>query len=219
MYPMPSLASGASAGAPGFVMSMQPGSRFATRKLWPASSRLSSRRPGRTYGFAQSQTAICRRPGAMHGAENRAVTIRAGVKSAMRRSTSIWCRGKAPPIIRERVEHDLTLSGLPRPKILATIVRLMETTYIRVGNQEYARHNKSYGLTTMRGKHVEVHGSAITFTFPGKSGVHHAIHLEDRRLARIVRRCQDLPGYELFQYLDADRERHTVDSHETHRRQ
>jgi DNA topoisomerase-1 len=120
--------------------------------------------------------------------------------------------GKALPRIRERVEHDLALSGLPRPKILATIVRLMETTYIRVGNQEYARQNKSYGLTTMRGKHVEVHGSAITFTFPGKSGVHHEIDLEDRRLAKIVRRCQDLPGYELFQYLDADGERHTVDS-------
>ena len=94
----------------------------------------------------------------------------------------------------------------------ATIVRLMETTYIRIGNQEYARQNKSYGLTTMRGKHVEVHGSAITFSFQGKSGVHHAIDLEDRRLARIVRRCQDLPGYELFQYLDADGERHTIDS-------
>jgi DNA topoisomerase I len=120
--------------------------------------------------------------------------------------------GKALPRIRERVEHDLALSGLPRPKILATIVRLMETTYIRVGNQEYARQNKSYGLTTLRGKHVEVHGSAITFTFPGKSGVRHAIGLEDRRLARIVQRCQDLPGYELFQYLDADGERHTVDS-------
>jgi DNA topoisomerase-1 len=122
--------------------------------------------------------------------------------------------GKALPRIRERVEHDLALSGLPRPKILATIVRLMETTYIRVGNQEYARQNKSYGLTTLRGKHVEVHGSAITFTFPGKSGVHHEIDLEDRRLAKIVRRCQDLPGYELFQYLDADGERHTVDSND-----
>lgn len=120
--------------------------------------------------------------------------------------------GKALPVIRERVEHDLSLSGLPRPKILATIVRLMETTYIRVGNEEYARANKSYGLTTMRGKHVEVHGSAITFNFPGKSGVHHAIDLEDRRLARIVQRCQDLPGYELFQYLDPDGERHSVDS-------
>jgi DNA topoisomerase-1 len=120
--------------------------------------------------------------------------------------------GKALPAIRDRVEQDLALSGLPRPKILATIVRLMETTLIRVGNEEYARVNKSYGLTTMRGKHVEVHGSAITFTFQGKSGVRHAIDLEDRRLAKIVRRCQDLPGYELFQYLDADGERHTVDS-------
>jgi DNA topoisomerase I len=120
--------------------------------------------------------------------------------------------GKALPGIRDHVEQDLALSGLPRPKILATIVRLMETTLIRVGNEEYARTNKSYGLTTMRGKHVEVRGSAITFSFQGKSGVHHAIDLDDRRLAKIVRRCQDLPGYELFQYLDADGERHTVDS-------
>jgi DNA topoisomerase I len=120
--------------------------------------------------------------------------------------------GKALPIIRERVEQDLSLSGLPRPKILATIVRLMEITLIRVGNETYARENKSYGLTTMRGKHVEIHGSAITFTFRGKSGVRHAIDLEDRRLARIVQRCQDLPGYELFQYLDSDGERHSIDS-------
>jgi len=135
----------------------------------------------------------------MHGGANRAVTTRAGGK--VRDETKyqdMVSFGKALPIIRERVEQDLALSGLPRPKILATVVRLMETTYIRVGNRKYARQNKSCGLTTMRGKHLEVHGSAIKFTFPGKSGVHHAIDLEARRLAHIVRRCQDLPGYELF---------------------
>jgi DNA topoisomerase-1 len=120
--------------------------------------------------------------------------------------------GHALPLIRERVEQDLSLPGLPRARVLATIVRLMETTYIRVGNEEYARENKSYGLTTMRNKHVEVQGSAITFKFQGKSGVHHAVDLNDRRLAKIVKRCQDLPGYELFQYLDAEGQQHSVDS-------
>ena len=120
--------------------------------------------------------------------------------------------GAALPSIRQRVEEDLSLTELPRAKVLATIVRLMETTYIRVGNTEYARENKSYGLTTMRSKHVQVEGSAITFRFQGKSGVHHAVDLNDRRLARIVKRCQDLPGYELFQYLDAEGQHHTVDS-------
>ncbi len=119
---------------------------------------------------------------------------------------------KALPRIRERVEHDLGLPGLPRNKVLATIVRLMEQTHIRVGNQEYARDNKSYGLTTMRNKHVEVEGSEITFTFQGKSRVHHTINLRDRRLAAIVKRCADLPGYELFQYVDREGERHAIDS-------
>ncbi len=119
---------------------------------------------------------------------------------------------KALPRIRERVEHDLALPGLPRNKVLATIVRLIEQTHIRVGNQEYARDNKSYGLTTMRTKHVEVDGSEITFTFQGKSRVHHTINLRDRRLAAIVKRCADLPGYELFQYVDREGERHAIDS-------
>jgi DNA topoisomerase-1 len=118
----------------------------------------------------------------------------------------------ALPGIRERVDNDLCLHGLPREKILATIVSLMETTLIRVGNEEYARENKSYGLTTMRTRHVEIEGSAITFSFQGKSKVHHTINLHDRRLAAIVKRCADLPGYELFQYVDADGERHNVDS-------
>ncbi len=118
----------------------------------------------------------------------------------------------ALPRIRERVEHDLATPGLPRNKVLATIVRLMETTFIRVGNAEYARENKSYGLTTMRTRHVDVDGSTITFTFQGKSRVHHTIDVQDRRLARIIKRCQDIPGYELFQYLDSDGTPHTIDS-------
>jgi DNA topoisomerase-1 len=120
--------------------------------------------------------------------------------------------GAALPSIRERVEQDLSLPGLPRQKVLATIVRLMETTHIRVGNTEYARKNHSYGLTTMRNRHVHVNGSTLTFKFQGKSGVRHTVDIYDRRLARIVQRCQDIPGYELFQYIGEDGEPHTVDS-------
>lgn len=120
--------------------------------------------------------------------------------------------GAALPKIRERVEQDLAMPGLPRPKVLATIVRLMETTLIRVGNEEYARQNKSYGLTTMRNKHVDVDGSTVTFKFQGKSGIKHTIDINDRRLARIIQRCQDIPGYELFQYVDKDGTHHSIDS-------
>jgi DNA topoisomerase I len=114
--------------------------------------------------------------------------------------------------IRSRLEKDLALPGLPRNKVLATIVRLMERTLIRVGNDEYARENHSYGLTTMQTKHVQVNGSTVVFRFRGKSGKSHTVGVEDRRLARIVRQCQDLPGYELFEYLDESGETHRVDS-------
>jgi DNA topoisomerase-1 len=120
--------------------------------------------------------------------------------------------GAALPAIREQVERDLALPGVPRRRVMATIVRLMETTYIRVGNAEYARDNHSYGLTTMHGRHVHIDGATITFKFQGKSGVRHTIDVQDRRLAKIVRRCQDLPGYELFQYVDGDGETHSIDS-------
>lgn len=120
--------------------------------------------------------------------------------------------GSVLPAIRERVEADLAKPGMPREKILAAIVRLMETTLIRVGNEEYARGNHSYGLTTMRNKHVAIHGDTVHFEFPGKSGVKHSIDLNDKRLARIVRKCLDLPGYELFQYVDETGARHSVDS-------
>lgn len=120
--------------------------------------------------------------------------------------------GTALPRIREKVEEDLGAPGLPRNKVLATIVRLMERTLIRVGNEEYARENKSYGLTTMRDRHVEVKGSTITFKFRGKSGKLHNVGLQDRRLARIVERCQDLPGYELFHYVDEEGEPRPIDS-------
>jgi DNA topoisomerase I len=110
--------------------------------------------------------------------------------------------GEALPIIRKRVDADLALAGLPREKVLATVVRLLETTFIRVGNQEYARDNNSYGLTTLRNRHVAVSGSTLRFQFRGKSGKQHRVALTDQRLAKIIKRCQDLPGQELFQYLD-----------------
>ncbi len=112
--------------------------------------------------------------------------------------------GKALPRIRTAVSNDLKLAGLPRRKVLALVVRLLENTMIRVGNDEYARSNKSYGLTTMRDRHAVVAGSEVRFSFQGKSGVRHAIANSDRRLARVVKTCQDLPGQELFQYRDDD---------------
>ena len=120
--------------------------------------------------------------------------------------------GQALPKIRERVEHDLSRPGIPREKVLATVVRLLETTLIRVGNQEYARENKSFGLTTMRNRHVDIAGSTVQFHFRGKSGKTHTISVTDRRLARIVKRCRDIPGYELFQYLDHEGHHQTIDS-------
>ena len=120
--------------------------------------------------------------------------------------------GRALPRIRERVEEDLRRQGLPKEKVLALIVRLLETTLIRVGNDEYARQNKSYGLTTMRDRHAEIDGSTVTFSFNGKSGIEHEIDLHDRRLAKIVRQCQEVPGQELFQYLDEQGDRQAVGS-------
>jgi DNA topoisomerase-1 len=120
--------------------------------------------------------------------------------------------GAALPGIRAQVEEDLSQPALPRRKVLAALVRLMETTFIRVGNEEYARKNGSYGLTTMKNRHAEVKGASVTFKFKGKSGVHHKIGLHDRRLAAIVKRCRDLPGYELFEYLDETGEAQSVDS-------
>jgi DNA topoisomerase-1 len=119
---------------------------------------------------------------------------------------------QALPRLRERVQHDLSLPDLPREKVLATVVSLLERTQIRVGNEEYARANRSFGLTTLRNRHVEVNGASLRFEFKGKSGKRHSITLRSRRLANIVRRCQELPGQELFQYVDAEGERHGVSS-------
>jgi len=111
---------------------------------------------------------------------------------------------EALPAIRARVAEDLARRGMPREKVLATIVRLLETTLIRVGNDEYARTNESYGLTTMQDEHVDVAGSTLRFAFRGKSGKEHVIDVRDKQLARIVKRSQELPGQELFQYVDEE---------------
>jgi DNA topoisomerase-1 len=111
--------------------------------------------------------------------------------------------GRALPLIRRRTDADLRRDGLPRQKVLAAVVKLLEKTFIRVGNDEYARDNRSFGLTTMRDGHVRVSGSNVRFIFRGKSGVEHELDLDDRRLAKIVKQCRDLPGQELFQYRDA----------------
>ena len=118
------------------------------------------------------------------------------------------------PQLRARVEEDLKRPGLQRERVLAAIVRLMELTFFRVGNSEYAKANESFGLTTLRDRHVAIEGSRIHISFRGKSGKHHETDINDRRLARIVKSCRDLPGYELFQYMDVEGQRHTVGSAE-----
>ena len=119
---------------------------------------------------------------------------------------------KALPKIRRRVTKDLKLRGLPREKVLATVVRLLERTFIRVGNEEYARENKSFGLTTIKNRHVTVTGPHLRFRFRGKSGRQHEVDMTDRRTARIVSKCQDLPGQDLFQYVSDDGEVRNVTS-------
>ncbi len=118
--------------------------------------------------------------------------------------------GRVLPTIRAAVRRDLALHGLPKRKVVAAIVALLERTMMRVGNEEYARTNNSFGLTTLKEQHVAVKGGHLTFDFRGKHGVEHHIDLDDRRLARVVERCRDLPGQDLFQFLDQHGERHHV---------
>ena len=120
--------------------------------------------------------------------------------------------GKALPKIRRRVNRDLKARGLPREKVLATVVQLLGRTFIRVGNEEYARENKSFGLTTMRNRHVDVTATKLKFTFRGKSGKEHEVDVTDRRLAKIICQLQELPGQEVFQYLNESGERRKVTS-------
>ena len=120
--------------------------------------------------------------------------------------------GKALPRIRRRVSRDLRRAGLPRERVLAAVVRLLEKTGVRIGNEEYARDNKSFGLTTLRDRHAQVGSKRIRFRFRGKGGKEGEVEVSDARLARIVGRCQDLPGQELFTYLDDEGEVRTIGS-------
>jgi DNA topoisomerase-1 len=120
--------------------------------------------------------------------------------------------GRALPRLRWRVERDLARRGLPREKVLAAVVRVMEITLIRIGNDAYARQNRNFGLTTLRDRHARIAGGRAIFEFRGKGGKDHRTGFQDRRLARIVKACQDLPGQRLFQYLDEAGERHAIES-------
>ncbi len=119
---------------------------------------------------------------------------------------------EALPRIRTQVEDDLQLRGVPRRKVLALVVKLLQDTSIRIGNDEYRRTNRSFGLTTMLDRHAHFEGQTLRFEFKGKSGRQHSVALNDRRLARVVKQCQDIPGQELFQYIDADGQRHAIES-------
>ena len=127
---------------------------------------------------------------------------------------SLLAFGEALPRLRERVANDLALRGLPREKVLAAVVRLLEMTLIRVGNDEYAKANKSFGLTTLRKRHVTLKGAGAVFEFRGKSGVAHRTGFHDARLARVLRGCEALPGQRLFQYVDHEGDRHAIGSHD-----
>ncbi|MGI8959330.1 MAG: DNA topoisomerase IB [Bryobacteraceae bacterium] len=120
--------------------------------------------------------------------------------------------GRALPRIRRALSRDLARRGMPKPKVLAAVVKLLETTYIRIGNEEYVEENGSFGLTTLRNQHVQILGEMLKFRFRGKSGQKHEITVEDHRLARILRKCKDIPGSALFQYLDENGEPQSIES-------
>jgi DNA topoisomerase-1 len=121
---------------------------------------------------------------------------------------------RALPRIRRRTDRDLRRRGLPREKVLALVIRLLEATLIRVGNEEYARENRTFGLSTLRDRHLKGEGHNVRFSFTGKSGKEHDVPIPDKRLRRLVKQCQELPGQELFQYVDGDGRRQSIDSGE-----
>jgi Eukaryotic DNA topoisomerase I, catalytic core len=151
-------------------------------------------------GSARTRTATCRLPDATPRVASSIAAILAGRACAPRPSTSVLSRLARRCHTSARVEHDLALPGLPREKELAAIVSLLDQTAIRVGNEEYTRENGSYGLTTLRNGHVTVEGATLRFCFRGKSGKEHEVDAHDQRVARIVRKMEDLPGQRLFEY-------------------
>jgi len=148
-------------------------------------------------------------------AKNRKQYIYHDKWSSMRNQTKFFRLhdfGKQLPALRRKVEADLSRRSLTEAKVIATVVRLMEYTYIRIGNAEYERQNGSYGLTTLKDNHVSVKNNSMVFLFKGKSGIRHKISIHNKRLARIVKECRDIPGKELFQYYDKNGEVHAIDS-------
>ena len=170
-------------------------------------------RPTRTCGSARARTDTCRATG--RDARGRKQYRYHAAFREIRDSAKyehVTAFAKALPGIRSTIDDHMRLRGLPREKVLATVVHLLETTLIRVGNADYAKQNESYGLTTLRTPHVDVEGDHLTFEFKGKSNKIWNLKVHDRRIAKIVKACQELPGQQLFQYLDADGERHGVSS-------
>src|SRR3954471_5472923 len=177
------------------------------------SSRSPFHRPGLMCGFVRLRTDIFRPLGGTARDASNIVTTRAFGKFARALSTNTWSR------LRRRYRRFVAKSastwrygGLPREKVLATVVHLLQTTLIRVGNDDYAKQNKSYGLTTLKTKHVAVDGNEVRFRFTGKSGKQWSLRVRDRRIAKIIRACQELPGQELLQYLDENGEPQDVTS-------
>ena len=148
----------------------------------------------------------------MRAAANNIAIIRNGAQSETRTSSIICCVWPDTAANPEKVRADLCKPGLPREKVIAAVIRLMEMTLARVGNPEYERENKSFGVTTLKNRHVRITGGRIELDFLAKSNVRHHSVVSDRKLARILRNCRDLPGAELFQYLDEEGRRHSVDS-------
>ncbi len=213
-FPIPSLGSVASGAARTSTISgrMAGRSRPSARSIASAGWRSRPRTP--TCGSAASRAAICRRRAAMHVSASSIATTPQWRET---RDNGKFARmiefGAQLPRLRRRLKQDLALPGLPKNKVLAAIVRLLDETLLRVGNEEYARSNKSYGLTTLRDRHVTfLRDGRAFFSFKGKSGRVQELVLDDRRLARIIRHCQQLPGQQLFQYVDDEGKRQPVDS-------
>ncbi|WP_187261539.1 DNA topoisomerase IB [Pontibacter beigongshangensis] len=120
--------------------------------------------------------------------------------------------GKSLPRLRQQIETDINSRKLDKRRVTAVVLSLLDNALIRIGNRAYAKSNKSYGLTTLRDRHVQINGSQLKFSFRGKKGVEHEVDLKDRRLARLVKKCKDIPGYDLFQYYDEDGQRQTLES-------
>ncbi len=120
--------------------------------------------------------------------------------------------GKILPKVRARVDNDLDLKGMPQEKVLALVIRLMEETHIRIGNDAYAKRNKSYGLSTLRSRHVEISKGKMKFHFLGKSGIEHSVSVQDKKLIDLVNQCEEIPGWEIFKYYDQDGKKHSIDS-------